>query len=143
MLYEEIQKDIKDAMIGGLTTKRDCLRTIISEIKNQTINAGKPITEEICLKVIQKSVKQHNDSIENFKIGNREDLALKEMEELKYLEIYLPKRASEEDTRKCIDTLISSGAISPEKKNFGRFMKALDQNIDKKIASKYLNLILK
>ena len=41
MLYEKIQADIKNAMLDKNTVKRDCLRSLISEIKNQTINAGK------------------------------------------------------------------------------------------------------
>ena len=85
-VFEQLSNDIKDAMFSKNTVKRDCLRGIVSEIKNQTVNAGKEITDEICLKVIQKSVKQHSDSIENFKVGNREDLALKEAEELSYIE---------------------------------------------------------
>lgn len=82
--------DIKDAMFEKNSVKRDCLRGIVSEIKNQTVNAGKPLTEEICLNVIKKSVKQHIDSIESFKLGKREDLALKEMEELSYIKKFMP-----------------------------------------------------
>ena len=54
------------------------------------MNSGKPLTEEICLNVIKKSVKQHIDSIESFKLGKREDLALKEMEELSYIKKFMP-----------------------------------------------------
>lgn len=94
--YDKIVADIKEAMLDHNNVKRDCLRSIVSEIKNQSINAGKELTENICISVLKKAVKQHNDSIENFKFGNREDLALKEIEELKYIECYLPKMFSEE-----------------------------------------------
>lgn len=57
MIYDEIVKDIKDAMINHENTKRDCLRALVSEIKNQTVNAGKEITDEIVLKCVQKSAK--------------------------------------------------------------------------------------
>lgn len=139
-IYTEITKDIKDAMLAKNTTKRDCLRSIVSEIKNQTVNAGKEITDEICLKIIQKSAKQHSDSIENFKIGKREDLALKESEELTYIEKYLPKMLSEPETVNVINIILKT--IPPIKKNMGMIMKQLPKEVDRKVASQILNSIL-
>jgi len=142
MLYDDIMAEIKNAMLDKNVVKRDCLRSIVSEIKNQTVNAGKEMTDEICIKVIQKSAKQHNDSIENFKSGNREDLALKEAEELRYIESFLPKMLSEEETRKLIEDIANSG-VELVKKNFGIFMKKLASNVDKKTASIILNSMVK
>jgi len=139
--YEKLMADIKSAMIDKNNVKRDCLRSVVSEIKNQTVNAGKDITEDICLKVIQKSVKQHHDSIENFKMGNRGDLALKEMEELNYLECYLPKMLDEDETKAVIDNILQN--IEAIKKNTGLIMKQLPKEVDRKIASRILNGLLK
>ena len=141
MLYEKIQADIKDAMIDKNTVKRDCLRALLSEIKNQTINAGKEITEDIVLKCIQKSVKQHNDSIEQFKTANRDDLAIKEMEEKNYLEVYLPKMLNENETFDAIATILQT--IAPAKENMGTIMRLLPKEVDRGLASKLLKGILK
>jgi len=142
-VFDTITADIKQAMFDKNNVKRDCLRAIVSEIKNQTVNAGKELTDEVCMKVIQKSAKQHNDSIENFKAGKREDLAMKEMEELAYIEAYLPKMASAEETERIINDLIAAGKIEPIKKNMGLFMKAFGPTVDRKIASGILNKVLK
>jgi uncharacterized protein YqeY len=139
--YEKIQSEIKNAMLNKDNVKRDCLRSIVSEIKNQTVNAGKEITEDIVLKVIQKSVKQHKDSIESFKAGGREDLAEKEFEELKHIEVYLPKMLSEDETKTIIENILQN--VEATKKNMGLIMKQLPSEVDKKIASKILNSILK
>ena len=141
MLYEKIQADIKYAMIDKNTVKRDCLRSLISEIKNQTINAGKEITEDIVLRCIQKSVKQHNDSIEQFKTANRDDLVLKEIEEKKYLEVYLPRTLDENETFDVIATILQT--IEPFKKNMGTIMRLLPKEVDRGLASKLLKEILK
>ena len=141
MLYEKIQADIKNAMIGKNTVKRDCLRSLVSEIKNQTINSGKEITEDIVLRCIQKSVKQHNDSIEQFKAAKRDDLVLKEMEERKYLEVYLPKMLDENATFDIIATILQT--IEPVKKNMGTIMRFLPKEVDRGLASKLLKEILK
>ena len=141
MLYEKIQADIKYAMIDKNTVKRDCLRSLISEIKNQTINAGKEITEDIVLRCIQKAVKQHNDSIEQFTRANRDDLAFKETEEKKYLEVYLPRTLDENETFDVIATILQT--IEPFKKNMGTIMRLLPKEVDRGLASKLLKEILK
>ena len=147
MIYDIIQSDIKQAMISKNNEKRDCLRSIVSEIKNQSINAGKPLTEEICISVLKKSVKQHNDSIENFKKGNRPDLVEKEQNELQYIECYLPKMYSEDKIKEIIDNMMNDNGFDRTKKNMGVIMKDIGQrndanSIDRKIASSYLNSIL-
>jgi uncharacterized protein YqeY len=138
--YEKIQSEIKSAMLNKDNVKRDCLRSIVSEIKNQTVNAGKEITEDIVLKCIQKSVKQHKDSIESFKTGGRDDLAEKESEELKHIEVYLPKMLSEDETKTLIENILMN--VEATKKNMGIIMKQLPSEVDKKIASKLLAKML-
>ena len=138
--YEKIQSEIKSAMLNKDNVKRDCLRSIVSEIKNQTVNAGKEITEDIVLKCIQKSVKQHKDSIESFKAGGRDDLAEKELEELKHIEVYLPKMLSEDETKTIIENILMN--VEATKKNMGIIMKQLPNEVDKKIASKLLTKML-
>lgn len=139
--YNKIQTDVKNAMKSGDNICRDTLRALISEIKNQTVNAGKEITEDIVIKCVQKSVKQHNDSIEQFKNANRTDLCERETNERDILVSYLPKMASTEEIQKLIEELTKT--IEPIKKNMGLFMKNLNSpTIDKKIASMYLNKIL-
>lgn len=141
-IYENLQAEIKQAMIDKNAVKRDCLRSVVSEIKNQTINAGKEITDEIVLKCIQKSVKQHNDSIESFKNGGREDLAEKEREELTYLTPYLPKMLSEDETLSLIKDIIAKNGLAAEKRNMGLIMKSLPSTVDKKLASKLIASLL-
>jgi uncharacterized protein YqeY len=138
--YEKIQSEIKHAMLNKDNVKRDCLRSIVSEIKNQTVNAGKEITEDIVLKCIQKSVKQHKDSIESFKAGGRDDLAEKETEELKHIEVYLPKMLSEDETKTLIENILMN--VEATKKNMGIIMKQLPNEVDKKLASKLLAKML-
>lgn len=144
MLYDEIQAEIKSAMIAKDNVKRDCLRTIVSDIKNLTVNAGKPITDNICMQVLQKSVKTHNDSIEQFKNANRLDLVEKETVELQYISKWIPKTMSEDETRNVLIDLMKTQNIAQGKQNFGMVMKLLKDrsDIDKKLASKILGQLL-
>lgn len=143
MIIERLQAEMKDAMKSHDNIKRDCLRSVISDVKNATINAGKDMTDDACIKALQKAAKQREDSINCFMSGNRADLAEKEKAELKMLRSFLPKMLSEAETKDVIDMLVSSQSIVLSKKSFGIIMKQLPDDVDKKVASKYLNSILK
>ena len=139
--YEQITTDIKSAMKTGDTVRRDCLRSLMSEIKNQTVNAGKELTEDVVVRCVQKAVKQHDDSIAQFKEAGRTDLLEKEERELAVLKTYLPKMLSEDETKVLIDNVLQT--VEATKKNMGFIMKQLPSEVDRKVAAKYLNGILK
>jgi len=146
-LLDSINSEIKSAMLSKDNIKRDCLRTIVSEIKNQTVNAGKPLTDDICMKVLQKSVKSHNDSIQQFESAGRSELVEKEKKELEIIETFLPKMFDEESTKTTINSIIGRKSLEKTKKNFGNIMKEISNSpwsaqIDRRLASKYLNSIL-
>ena len=148
IVYQKILDDIKEAMKAHDNAKRDCLRSIVSEIKNQTVNAGKELTEDICMAVLKKAVKQRNDSISSFKLGGRDDLAQKEETELKFIEAYLPKMLSEFEVQRIILQIIVENKLEEKKQNMGKIMKFIsarpDANlIDRKYASQYLGILLK
>lgn len=137
-IFNDIQSKIKVAMFKNDSFTRDCLRMIVSEIKNQTVNANpqKEITDDICLKILQKSAKTHKDSIEQFKSAGRVELVEKEDEELKIIESFLPKMLSEDETKNIIENILVN--VEATKKNMGVIMKQLPNEVDKKIASKLL-----
>ena len=139
--YEQIATDIKYAMKTGDTVRRDCLRSLMSEIKNQTVNAGKELTEDVVVRCVQKAVKQHEDSVAQFKSANRTDLVEKETAELEVLKGYLPKILSEDETKVLIDNVLQT--VEATKKNMCFIMKQLPSEVDRKVAAKYLNGILK
>ena len=140
-MFDKLQTDIKKAMLSKDDVARDCLRFIMSEVKNATVNAGKEITDDACLKALQKSVKMHEDSVAQFEAAGRQELAAKEKSELEILKKYMPKMLSEEETRDIIDNILQT--VEATKKNFGIVMKQLPREVDKKIASKILNVMLK
>ena len=150
-LFKKIEDAMKDAMRAHDDIKRDCLRSVISDIKNQTVNAGKEITDAICLKTLQKSVKMHNDSIAQFSAARREDLAGKEIAELDVLVSFLPKMLSEAEVEAIAKDALHALEVQLGrplmKKDMGMAMKAISanpyaQSIDMKIASKVVMSIL-
>jgi uncharacterized protein len=164
-IMNKLQAEIKAAMLTKDPVKRDCLRGIVSEIKNQTVNAGKEISDDVCLKVLQKAKKQREDSIACFEAAGRNDLIIKEKYELDCLSDYLPKMLSEDETKEIIKETIQKlmatnnldisltdriwpfSDIHDEisnliKTNRGNLMKSFSQNVDKKLASKLINELI-
>ena len=133
MLFEKLQDEIKKAMITHDDAKRNCLRGLMSEIKNKTINEGKPITDDAIETCAAKAVKMRRESITQFEAAGRMDLAEKEKTELEYLSEFIPTMLSEDDTRKLIDDAIVGGA-----RNIGAIMKILPKNADRRFASAYV-----
>lgn len=121
-LQQQIQQDLKAAMIAKQTDVRDVLRMVTSELKNRQIDNGQePLNDEQVLEVILKLEKQRKDSINQYAEGGRPDLAEAEQKELDILSTYLPKKLSDEELR----MIVSEEVAQAEKKDFGVIMKAV------------------
>ncbi len=123
-LYETIGSDLKEAMKSGDTLKRDTLRLLQSAIKNMAIEKRKPAAEcsdtEI-EDVLRRLVKQRKDSIEQYRTGNREDLAEKEASELRLLEAYLPQAMPESELETLVKATLTASGMT-DKTQMGQAM---------------------
>jgi len=113
-LVDRINEDIKTAMREKNQPKLLALRAVKSELLLlQTSGSEVKITEEDEIKVLQKMVKQRKDSAEIFQSQNRDELYQKEMQEVSYLEPYLPKQLTDEELTEVIKEYIAkTGATS-------------------------------
>lgn len=114
-LYETIGTHLIEAMKAGDTLKRDALRLLQSALKNVAIEKRKALAEfsdSEVEDVVRRLVKQRRDSIEQFRAGSREDLALKEEAELSILSVYLPQAMPEEELRALIVAALKESGIT-------------------------------
>lgn len=139
-IFSRLQAAIKKAMLEKKTLERDCLRSVVSEIKNATVNAGKPLTDEACLAAFAKAAKQRKDSVACFEAAGRAELAEKEASELAVVEKWLPEKLPEEATRELLAKLVAE--TGGTKKSMGAIMKKLPADVDKKLASSILSKLL-
>jgi uncharacterized protein YqeY len=70
------------------------------------------LSEEAEIKMLQKLVKQRKDSIEVFETQGREDLAVKEREEVEVIEQFLPKQMSTEEIKLAVAEVIKESGLS-------------------------------
>lgn len=114
-LKEKLQVDLVEAQKAKNPLKVSTLRMLAAAVKNFEIEkggAGFSASEEDLISVIQKQVKQREDSIESYKSGGRAELAEKETKELEILQNYLPEMISEEEIEKLVALAIKETGAS-------------------------------
>ena len=122
-LEDKIGQDYVQAMKARDALRSSVLSFLRAQVKNVKIDKRvEKIADEDIIAVVKKQVKQRQDSITQFRAGNREDLAAKEEQEMAILKTYLPASVSPEALKGIVDEVIkSSGASSI--KDMGRVMK--------------------
>jgi uncharacterized protein YqeY len=96
-MKEKLNAEFRQAMRDKDTLRRSVLRMVLASVKNAEIARRAEISDGDILGLISKEVKQHEESIQAFKDGNRPDLMEKEQAELVILLEYLPKQLSREE----------------------------------------------
>ena len=139
-VQDQITNDIKEAMKAKNVDKLAALRAVKSAIMLEATKEGIAIvSDEVSLKLIAKLVKQRKDSAAIFTEQNRPDLAVDEINQLAYLEEYLPTQMGEEEVRSVVKEVIAQvGASSPADmgKCMGPLMGRLNGKADGSLISK-------
>jgi len=121
-MIETLKADLKQAMLLKEATAVATLRMLISQFQYARIQAGRDLTDDDALSLLQRAVKTRRESIEQYEKGGRRDLADKERAEIAVVERYLPQAMSPEETAKAVEDLLAELQIS-DKRDLGRAMK--------------------
>ena len=120
-MLKKLEQDMMQALKSKEKERAGALRLIISKCKNKAIELRKELSDQEIIKVLQTVAKQHKESIKLYKDGNRNDLVEAEVQELGFVEVYLPSMMSEEDLRGLVSSVIAEvGATSMA--DFGKVM---------------------
>ena len=127
-LISDIKNDLKQAMLDKQDLVRDTIRMFLSEVQRFEIDNKEDVDDAKALQIINKMIKQRNDSISQFKDGGRDDLADKEQKEVDILSKYKPQQLSEEEiTSKVVEAIKESGANSMQ--DIGKVMGLLKSSL--------------
>lgn len=121
-LITRIESDTKDAMKARDKLRLGALRRARASIKNAEIEARGDLDDEGVVTVLRKLVKQHDESIEQFRAGDRDDLVEKEVAEKDVLAEYLPAELDDAAIESVVREIVAEvGASGP--KDMGSVMK--------------------
>jgi uncharacterized protein YqeY len=110
VLRDDINNALKEAMKAKDERKVSTLRLVNSTFKNADIEArgsGKTLSDADLLSVLQKMIKQRQESKELYEKGNRPELAQQEADEIAIIQGYLPKQMSDAEMGAAIDAAIA------------------------------------
>ncbi|MBX3616612.1 GatB/YqeY domain-containing protein [Nitrosomonas sp.] len=123
-LKERISDDLKLAMRAGNTKQRDTIRLLQAAIKQREVDERITLDDATVIAVIEKMLKQRKDSIAQYEVAERSDLAEIEKDEVAILSAYMPQPFSESEINNLIIAAISeTGAMGMQ--NMGKVMAIL------------------
>ena len=114
------------------------LRMLLTALSYKEIEKKKPLGEEEFYGVVRTMIKQHEESIESFKKGERPDLAEKEEKELRILMEFVPARMPEEEVAAAVDDAVKA-LEAKDQKDMGKVMKFLMEKLASKVDGKVLS----
>jgi uncharacterized protein len=116
VLRDDINKALTEAMKAKNERAVSTLRMVNSTLKNADIEArgaGKPaLTDADVLPLLQKMIKQRQESVELYQKGGRADLVKQEQDEIAIISGYLPKQMSEAEMTAAIEAAVKETGAS-------------------------------
>lgn len=142
-LEEKIMTDLKAAMKAKDKAALRGLRAVKQAILlSKTDGSGTDLTEADEVKMLQKLVKQRNESIKIYKEQSRDDLAVSEQEEIDVIMKYLPKQMDEAELRAFVEAKVAALGASGMK-DMGKVMGASSKELAGKADGAVLSKIVK
>jgi uncharacterized protein YqeY len=130
-IVDQINKDIIEAMKAKEAERLSALRMVKTALKLRETELPGAVDDAEAARVLNTLLKQRRDAAEQFRAGNREEMALKEENEARIIQSYLPEAASEEEMSRAVDESIAETGAS-SMKDMGAVMKAVRSKLEGK-----------
>ena len=139
-LFEQINEDIKKAMLAKEKIRLEALRGIKKEFLEAKTAKGSDgtLSNETAVKILQKMVKQRKDSAQIFKEQNRPELAENELAEVAVIETYLPKQMTDEELTIAVKQIIADTGAK-DGKDMGKVMGVASKQLAGKVEGRLIS----
>jgi uncharacterized protein YqeY len=125
-LKSSIKKEVIVSMKSGDKFRTTTLRLIVSSIQSEEINLKSDLSDDQCIQILEKMIKQRKDSISQFEAAKRSELADKEKEEIKTIQEFMPEQMSESEISKIVAKVILD-LQADSMKDMGKVMSKLKE----------------
>ncbi len=137
-LKERINQALKQAMLDRDEVRRNTIRMLLTAIKNKEKELRRELEEIEIQQAIAGGIKQRRDSVEQYRKGDREDLAAAEEKEIGILQEFLPRPLSQGELETLIEQAVNeTGARSV--KDMGKVMKWIMPRVTGRVEGKTVN----
>ncbi len=142
-IVDQINRDLTEAMKAKEAERLSAIRMIKTALKLRETDLPGEVDDAEAMKVLNTLLKQRRDAAEQFRAGNREELAQKEEREALIIQSYLPASASDEEISRAVDESIAEVGAS-SMKDMGAVMKTVRARLEgKTIDGKMLSDLVK
>lgn len=143
MLLDTLTAKIVELMKAHDSVALTAMRTLVSDIKNASISARKPVDDAMCIAVLDKAIKQKNETVDGYLKAGKLGRADEEKKTLDLYKQYMPSPMTEDEVVAEIEKAIDvTGAC--EQKDIGKVMKILTPIIKGRFVGKLASqLVLK
>ncbi|MDR0618843.1 MAG: GatB/YqeY domain-containing protein [Bacteroidales bacterium] len=143
--FEQINADLKAAMLARETIKTETLRGIKKEFleaKTAKDNPSGELSDDKAIKILQKMIKQRREAAEIYRGQGRVDLYDNEIAEASYIEHYLPAQLSHEEIENAVRAAITATGAA-DIKDMGKVMGIVSKQLAGKAEGKVISEIVK
>lgn len=141
-IQERLMADLKDALRAQDEPTKRTIRMALAALKNARVDKMADLSEEEMVTVLQKQVRQCEDSIVEYAKGGREDLVTETKAEIQVLNRYLPQMMSRDEIATLARQAIAeAGATSP--KQMGQVMRVLMPRVAGRADGRVVNEVVK
>jgi hypothetical protein len=137
----KIEESLKEALKKRDTVRVSVLRMLLTAIKNKEVEKIRALSDDEFFSLVKTSIKQHLESIESFKKGQRLDLVEKEEKELLILKEFLPSQLTEEEITREIEEAITT-VDAKNQKDMGKVIKFLMEKFPGRVDGKVLSAMV-
>jgi hypothetical protein len=111
-LKDRITEDMKAAMKARETARLSTIRLLLAAIKQKEVDERVELSDADVVSIIDKMIKQRQESITQFKAGGRPELAAAEDAEIRVLQAYMPQRMSSAEIDALIDAAVAKAGVA-------------------------------
>jgi hypothetical protein len=126
-MQEQIEEDLKRALLSGDKTKAETLRTVKSALLNEAISQGARqtgLSDEQIQKILSRESKKRQEAADLYQKGGAAERASAELAEKAVIDAYLPEQMSEEEVSKIVhEEIAQAGEAGP--RDMGRIIGAV------------------
>lgn len=109
---ERIGNEVKQALKAQDKERLSTLRLLLNAIKNERIRTGEEVDDQTFLSLVRKGIKQRRESSEQYRQGDRPELAEKEEREAEILRTYLPPELSDQEIQTAIREFVAAEGLA-------------------------------
>ena len=127
-LKDRISDDMKAALRAKDQPRLEAIRLLRAAIQRREVDEQVSLDDEGVLAVVQKQLKQSRDALDQFRQGNRQDLADKEQQQIEVYQAYLPAQLDIAEIERLIDEAVAATGAS-SMRDMGKLMGLLKSQL--------------